>query len=71
MKQPTCRTCIFCDNIHKGQRGEKEVDVGNCHGDTPSLTKESAGTFVPVAVDIDWCRHHPDFKLPPQKGKSR
>lgn len=71
MKIEHCRTCWFCEPTGKGRKGDKEIDVGVCHGDTPSLTTEAAGAFAPVALDIDWCRHHPDFKLPTRKGKPR
>lgn len=66
-----CRTCAYCEHTGKGMRGDKEVDVGLCHGDTPKLSSKDAGAFVPVTLDIDWCRHHPEFKLPPKKGKPR
>lgn len=67
MKRAYCRTCPYGEPAGKGMRGTQEVDVGNCHGHTPQLTTESAGAFPPVTLDIDWCRHHPDFKLPARR----
>lgn len=78
-KRATCRTCN-CVEITggKGKRGPsdpaapgQEVDIGLCHGDTIRLTPTSAGAFPPVALDIDWCRHHQDFKPPARKGRSQ
>lgn len=58
VKGDHCRTCFWVEATGKGTRGGAEVDIGTCHGDTPKLTNENAGTFVPVALDIDWCRRH-------------
>lgn len=52
-----CRDCHWAEPTGRGNRGGKDVDIGLCHGDTPSLTHEYAGAFVPVSLDIDWCRH--------------
>lgn len=67
MTRALCRTCPFVEPTGQGKRGEVDVAIGTCHGSTPVLTSELAGAFVLVSLDIDWCRHHPDFKLPTKR----
>lgn len=69
MKRAHCRTCPYVEPTGKGRLGDKEVDVGDCHGDTPKVTGAGAGVYPPVTLDVGWCRHHPDFKLPPRRTK--
>lgn len=60
-----CRTCILCEPNGKGTNGAGQtVDIGICRGIPPRLSVANAGAFPPVALDTDWCAHHPDFKLP-------
>lgn len=58
MKIPSCRTCRWAVPTGKGKSGGVEVDVGDCHGDTPKVTGEGAGVFPPVTLDAPGCRHH-------------
>lgn len=57
-KRDHCRTCRWVEPTGRGRRGTEEVDVGECHGDTPVLTAEGAGAYPPVTLDVSWCRHH-------------
>jgi hypothetical protein len=57
MKRDHCRGCYWVEPTGKGTRGDKQVDIGLCHGDTPKLTDTNAGAFPPVTLDIDFCRH--------------
>lgn len=57
MTRDHCRNCFWVQPTGKGTAGGVEVDIGECHADTPQLTATNAGAWPPVALDTGWCRH--------------